>query len=238
MRMLTDFHSHILPGVDDGSDCVATSMEMLKAAGAQGVRLMAATPHFYARRDTIPRFLDRRREAEKKLREAMADCPELPAIRLGAEVSYFQGMGNAEGLEELALEGTNAILVEMPFTAWTDRMLQDLEDIYTRQGLVPIVAHVERYFGRLSTHKIPERLAKLPVFVQSNAEFFLRKETEGRALRLLDRGYIHLLGSDCHNLTSRKPNLGQAASLIEKRLGADVLEWIGENGAQVLKDAL
>ena len=147
---------------------------------------------------------------------------------------YFPGISNCEVLPELTIGDKPYILVEMPFTTWTKRMYAELEEIQARWGITPIVAHVDRYFSMLSTHGIPECLEELPVLVQANASFFLHASSRGRAMRMLKRRQIHLLGSDCHNLTTRLPNLNQAVEMIQKHLPEDALEWIEEYQEQVL----
>ena len=87
--MLTDFHSHILPGMDDGSADVTMSLEMLRWEELQGIARVVATPHFYARYEDPQRFLQRREQAEQKLRAAMADQSDMPELLMGAEVHYF-----------------------------------------------------------------------------------------------------------------------------------------------------
>ena len=101
---------------------------------------------------------------------------------------------------------------------------RELEDIRRKWDVVPIIAHIDRYIRPFHTFRIPERLAQLPVLVQANAEFFLQRPTERLARKLLKKGQIHLLGTDCHNLTSRKPNLGPAIDAIRQKLGDPVLE--------------
>ena len=78
MRALTDFHSHILPEVDDGSRSVRQSLEMLRLEGEQGIRRVVATPHFYARQDTPERFLRRRERAWNALRGEMESLENPP----------------------------------------------------------------------------------------------------------------------------------------------------------------
>ena len=90
-----------------------------------------------------------------------------------------------------------------------------------------MIAHVDRYIRPLHTHGIPKRLEQLPVLVQANGEFFLEKATAGMALRMLRKGQIHLLGSDCHNLTDRAPNLQSAHGLITRKLGKRAMDEIG-----------
>lgn len=232
--MLTDFHSHILPGIDDGSKSVKESVAMLRMEVAQGVARVVATPHFYARYDGPDHFLSQRDAAMARLQEAMAGEKTLPEVFLGAEVYYFPGMSESEVLPRMAISGTRFVMVELPMGRWTNPMYRELEGIYVRQNLMPVIAHLDRYIRPLSSHGIPERLAELPVVVQANAEFFLRRSTARFALRLLREGRIHILGSDCHNLTDRAPNLGLAAKVIRKRLGEEMMEQIREREEEIL----
>lgn len=226
MIALTDFHSHVLPGIDDGSASLEESLRMLRLEAEQNVQTVVATPHFYAHRDHLEAFLKRREQAFRLLEEAMADRQDLPGILCGAEVSWFPGMGSCEELQALTTEGTRTILVEMPPAPWTPAMYRELEDLRGKQGLVPIVAHVDRYIRPFRTHGIPGTLAAMPVLVQANAGFFLHKSSAALAFRLLKQETIHLLGSDCHNLESRRPNLGIAADRICAKMGNAPLERI------------
>ena len=226
MRALTDFHSHILPEVDDGSRSVRQSLEMLRLEGEQGIRRVVATPHFYARQDTPERFLRRRERAWNALRGEMESLENPPLVELGAEVYYFSGISDSEVISELSIAGEWGILIEMPPAPWTDSMYREIEGIYVKRGITPIIAHVDRYIAPFRTHGIPRRLAELPVLVQANAEFFLQRSTARMALKMLKEDNIHLLGSDCHDLESRAPNLGAASQRIRKALGEEALERI------------
>ena len=234
MRSSTDFHSHILPGIDDGSRSVTESLEMLRLEAEHGISTVVATPHFYAHRDNLERFLKRRERAEELLRSELSGHPDLPEIVVGAEVHYFSGIGDSDLISSLRIGSTKYILIEMPKSPWTEEMYLAFLKIYDRIGIIPIVAHVDRYITRFRTYGIPKRLAELPVLVQANAEFFLNKGTSSMAMRMLKAGNIHLLGSDCHNLHSRKPNLGEALERIEDRLGPEMLHRIAENEQKVL----
>lgn len=219
MTPVIDFHSHILPGVDDGSRSVAESLEMLRMEAAQGIRKVIATPHFYAHRDNPERFLRRREAAWDTLRKAMAAEPGLPEIVLGAEVYYFPGMSESDAIEQLTIGNSRFLLLEMPLPPWTPAMYREMDAIYAKRGITPIVAHIDRYIRPLKTYGIPKKLEELPVLVQANAEFFRSPRTTRMALRMLKEDRIHLLGSDCHDLESRAPNLGSALKRIEERLG-------------------
>ena len=219
---MVDFHSHILPGVDDGSPDVARSIAMLRMEGEQGITHVVATPHFYPKHDTPEQFLARRDQAEAILREEMEKHTGLPRLSVGAEVHYFRGISESDMVPRLALN-SRSILIEMPPAPWPDTAYRELEAIRTQWGITPVLAHIDRYIAPFRTFGIPERMEKLPVLVQANGSFFLEKATASMALRLLKRDRIHLLGSDCHNLTSRKPNLGAAMELIARKLGPEAL---------------
>jgi len=229
---LIDFHSHILPQVDDGSSSLEQSLAMLRKEAEQGIRQVVATPHFYARHDTPERFLARRDAAAERLRTVCSR--DLPQIILGAEVAYYSGMSESDILPAFCIGDSRYLLVELPGPPWSSGVLEELAAIRSRQGLTPIVAHVDRYLMPLQTERMLRRLAELPVLLQVNTSWFLQKHTARTALRQLKLGRIHLLGSDCHNLDSRPPNLGQAAAEISRRLGGEALDWLVQQQNRII----
>lgn len=237
-QMLIDMHSHVLPNVDDGSTSVEESVAMLCAAAKQGIQCVVATPHFYAHHDNPERFLSRRAEAYSRLQDELDKNPGLPEVKLGAEVYFYSGMSDSEVLQRLTIDKKGCILVEMPQSPWNDRMYRELEAIRTKQGLIPIIAHVDRYISRFRTFGIPEKLKQLPVLVQGNASFFLHHATSPIAMRMLQRDQIQLLGSDCHDMKQRPPRLGDAVDQIRQRLGDEVLMRVEEYQASVFEPSL
>lgn len=229
MDSLIDFHSHILPGVDDGSASMEESIALLQQESAQGISHVLLTPHFYALEETPEDFLCRRASAEAALRRELEKYKKLPGISVGAEVAYFRGIGESEAVRQLAVEGMGCILVELPPAPWPEHVYRDLERIWYNLGIIPVVAHVDRYIRPFRTHGIPERLAELPVLVQANASFFLDRRTSAMAMRMLKKDQIHLLGSDCHNLSTRKPKLGDAVEVIRGKLGREAIGRICEH---------
>lgn len=231
--MIADFHSHVLPGVDDGSRDVEQSLEMLRMEAAQGITHVVATPHFYPRYDHPEEYFARRQQAYEALKAQLE--PGSPQIVLGAEVHFFRGMSQSELLQRLCIGRTGHILVEMPAAPWPEEYYRELEAIAVQQGLTPIIAHLDRYIGPLRTHGIPQRLAQLPVLVQANGAFFCKAATAGLARKLLKEGRIHLLGSDCHDTTVRKPDLGPAMMRIGETLGRQALTNIHRCARQILE---
>ena len=238
MTGVVDFHSHVLPGIDDGSRSPQESAAMLRAAAEQGVEWVVATPHFYPAHDHPERFFARRRAAESTLREHLANDPAVPGLSVGAEVHYFPGISDSEWLQQLTIENTEYVLVEMPMGRWTETMYRELEAIWQKQRLMPIVAHIDRYLSPLGSGRMLRRLEELPVLVQANASFFLQPATANMALRLLRQDRIHLLGSDCHNMTDRPPNLGGALERIRAKTGEELLDRVEEYSREVLQKVL
>ena len=232
--MQTDFHSHILPGIDDGSKSVRMSIAMLRRLAAQGITRVVATPHFYAHQNSPEKFFARRDAAESTLRQAMAQVSGLPEVIVGAEVCYFPGMSGTDLLPALTIGSTSYILVEMPHGPWTQGMYRELENIRNRHGLMPIIAHVDRYIKPLQQYGIPDRLYDMEMVAQANAGFFMDWRTRRLAVKMLENDRIHLLGSDCHNMSDRPPYLAGAMDTIRQKLGKEALLRIAEYESYIL----
>ncbi len=234
-----DFHTHILPGVDDGSRSPAESMQMLRLLGNHGVCAAVLTPHFYADGDTPERFIARRSRAYSELSEIIAkeSNARLPHLVLGAEVEYFEGIACMLEYPELRIGNSECILVEMPQGPWNSHVVEDILRLNDSKGFRVILAHVERYLFD-QKKDIIYTLLENRVLMQSNASFFINRSTARKAIRLLRRGYIHLLGSDCHNLTSRPPNLGDACDAIVRHADEGLLEDIMHGAAHLLRHDL
>ncbi len=229
---MIDLHSHILPGIDDGSRDLEMTRQLLEELTRQGVQTVVATPHFYPAADTPEAFLQRREDALQQVSALQGDHPR---IIPGAEVAYFDGMENSELLKQMQIGTSGLLLVEMPFCPWTDRMIRQICNLPLQVGLTPVLAHVNRYRRR---NQLPRHMGKLlgsGVLFQCNAEAFLSPLSRGWALKLLAAGNIHFLGSDTHNLTARPPKLQQAAQIITKKLGADTLAGLTAFTADMLK---
>ena len=205
---LVDFHTHILPKMDDGSGGTLESVNMLCALRDQGVAAVVATSHFYPETEDPGKFLERRSVAIKAL------------IYVGAEVAYFDGISTSEAIHGLCIDGTDLMLVEMPFKRWSHAMVEEICYLSENAGVRPVIAHVERYFPYCRNSMI-RYLASKGILIQSNASAFSNKITKYRALRLVREGVITLIGSDCHNMSSRKPNIHIAEEIIRKKIGED-----------------
>ena len=228
---MIDLHTHILPNMDDGSKSPEETAALLKLLTQQGISTVAATPHFYAQ-EAPDVFLRRRSAALEKMRS----IPEAEAMTIlpGAEVAYFSGIGSCEALIPLQIDQTRLLLVEMPFGAWSDHVVEDVCEIPIRLGLIPVLAHVNRYPGREQFPKYKDALLAGGAYFQCNTEAFFTFRSRRWALELLKKGYIHFLGSDTHNLTTRPPRWTEARAIIEKKLGENYLEYLDQEARSIL----
>ena len=211
---MIDFHSHILPEMDDGADSLETSLALLRESKAQGVDVICSTSHFYADEEDPQSFLARRAEACQVLKGAVGDSKEYPKILLGAEILYFPGIGMSEEIKSLCLTGTPFLLIEPPMMPWSESMLDDVEQCYESLHCIPVIAHIDRYMRVLRDYKLFDRVKDRKILVQVNASFFLHRDTVDFALQCLREGRFQFIGSDCHNLFDRYPNMGEAAKVI------------------------
>ena len=214
--------------LDDGSDGVDTSLAMLRREAEQGVTAVCATSHYYAKHSGIPAFCERRAEALERLSAVLTE--DLPWVLPAAEVAYFPRM-EEQDLTPLCIQGTRTLMLEMPFADWTDLQLETVEALVLDCRYDVVLVHPERFcFSKSNRHKL-EKLAELPIGLQVNAGSLLRWGTRRLALDLLQMAQYPLLGSDCHNLTSRPPNLKEGRKVVMQKLGEAFLkkiDWYGE----------
>ena len=188
-----DYHAHVLPGCDHGSDSVETSRKQLAMAAAARVRTVCATPHFYPHKESIPSFLQRREASARLLRENLtADAPQL---QLGAEVLICDGMERLDGLPRLCRSETNELLLEMPFYQRPEAIWDTLYALCERRDIEIVLAHAERY-----SPEAIEQLIRDNVALQLNSECLTRPLHRKRYLTWIKNGSVKYLGSDIHML--------------------------------------
>ncbi len=186
---MIDFHAHVLPGADHGSDGLETSLRQLELAEEAGVTCLVATPHFYPQTDDYAEFLRRR----DRTYDLLAQNYHGPVkLRVGAEVHVCVGLEHLSGVEELCVDGSDAILLELPRSRYPhglDETFEALRDV----GLIPVLAHVDRYDPELIT-----RLFSAGLLGQINADALCRLHHRRIYQRWIDGGFIRALGSDIH----------------------------------------
>lgn len=230
---MTDLHTHILPGMDDGVQTVSEAVEMLRIQVEQGIDTVALTPHFYRHNESTADFLARREAAWLKLSQAVQG-EVCPSMILGAEVAWMPDISQWPELELLCYQNTKMLLVELPMIPWSGDVFAQLYRMENRRGIMPVIAHVDRYFRTQSRRNL-HRLFATGYPLQVSAEAVLRFSTRRRALELLE--YCEgLLISDCHNLETRPPKLGPAMAVVQKKLGTRMAGEIAAITADILQE--
>ena len=209
---MIDFHTHILPNIDDGASSVEVSSELLAMEAEQDVKEIVFTPHYYGKR-TVEEFIALREAAVSQIREFV---PEGMKFRSGAEV-HLTGINDPadETLCALAIEGTKCVLLEFPVsTAWSDRLLERVNTFISDTGYTPVIAHVERYAEALSTPDVVFELVRMGCLIQLNTRAFTEKSTRRFAFALLKHGLVHCIGTDAHDLEKRIPDYLSAERVV------------------------
>lgn len=234
---LVEMHAHILPEMDDGSKSVEMSLAMLQKLAEMGVTAVCATSHYYTRENSITMYLERRAMALKKLRSAIPEGSGLPRILPAAEVAYFRGL-EAHHPERLCIENTRTLMLEMPFSEWTDQQVEAVTVLSLDMHFDVVLVHPERFCFSRSNRRRLEELAKLPLALQVNAETLLHWRTRKQGLELLQLTSKPLLGSDCHDMDRRPPNLKGGRDTVLHKLGGEFLARMDENARQLTAPCL
>ena len=231
----TDIHSHILPGMDDGSANLEESLEMLRLAAGQGFRDFIATPHYSSfYRNLCP---ERIREQCAWLEEkANAAVQEGIRIYPGQELFYEAGL--EEKLDEgkvLTLAGSSYVLIEFALRTPYPEMYRALQRLRLA-GYCPILAHAERYPAFWDGQRILE-LLEAGTLVQLNYGSlegrFLEKRTR-LCRQLLGKGAVHFLGTDMHGARHRPPRTEKAFAWMERHLDEEQIEALCRGNAEKL----
>ncbi len=212
---MVDVHTHALPNLDDGAKDTATAVAMLQTAVTQGVDKLVFTPHYYGKRRSPVQFLEQRNATYAQLQ---GHIPENIQTYLGAEV-HFTGvnMPPYEELCKLSIADTKYILIEFPFVqVWSKGLLEKLTEFMYETGYTPLIAHVERYPAVWKKPALLAKLTKLGCLIQVNAGAFLDKKERKLAFALLKHGFVHCIGTDCHDMDTRAPQYALAKTAVEQ----------------------
>ncbi|MBE5878725.1 MAG: protein-tyrosine-phosphatase [Lachnospiraceae bacterium] len=220
--MIIDIHSHILPGIDDGSADMEETLQMLMTAEQEGITHMIATPHYKENRlQTNPEQIKALLDKVKKACEEQGIAINLYA---GNEVYYFSDI--EEAVEEgrlLALNEGNRMLVE--FNPYADyKRIRNAVDTVRGLGFHPVIAHVERYDCMLKKPDNVEELYDMDAEIQVNAASITGEagfKSKMFVHKLLKKHLVHYVGTDAHESKKRAPKMKKCASILRKKFGEE-----------------
>lgn len=237
MDRFLDIHSHILPGADDGARDIDESLELLKIMKSQGITDVVATPHFYASYDNLEDHLEKINSAYLNLVSA-ADGLNLPNIYLGNEVFYFSGIGKSSDIKVLCIENSPILLLELPVCEISESILEDINELSISLGIVPIIAHIERYSHNRGFKKLLKMIENGVAFAQLNVSSVLHSDFKKTAAKLIKGGYISFIATDTHSVDIRPPMLADALNEISSKFGKDCKKLYTENSQKLLERLL
>jgi protein-tyrosine phosphatase len=225
-----DLHSHVLPGLDDGARDADEAVAICSAAAADGIEVLAATPH--VRSD----HLTTAEQMEAGVAELSARVGALIRLVPGGELDFRELDRPLEELRRFALAGNpRYLLVETPYVGWP---LDFDERLYrlTLAGITPVLAHPER---NADVQRQPDRLA--PLVARGSLVQLTAASVDGRlgrgsqrcAATLLDRRLVHLLGSDAHAPSVREIGLAAAARALGD---AALARWLTDDVPRAIVD--
>lgn len=232
---LIDIHSHMIPGIDDGASDEKIAIEMLRKSYEEGVRGIILTPHYHELRG----YTARSEPELTHMRELAAQVGTDLRVYGGNELRYSSNTAEVLRSKEAAtLAGSKYVLVEFADGSEYEEIRKGVNEL-TLYGYWPVLAHVERYHLARSRRSELEELLKAGAYLQVNAEsFFSRKLQVRNFVRKLAREeLLSFIGSDCHNMSSRPPNLRSCAELVCRRYGEKTARRIfQENPANVIEN--
>ena len=233
---MIDTHSHILPGLDDGSRNIDESIAMLKILKEQGITHVIATPHFKMtdKSNSIDEFITKRNESYQELKnEIDRQGLDLPKIFLGAEVLLTMDFVEARNKEKLCIENTNIMLIELPYYEWQSWILRMLSDLCNDNNIEPIIAHADRYVDFISSDMF-DKLFNLGYKTQVNAEFVDSKARIKKLKKWLKSGQICYIGSDSHGTDFRPPTFDSYFNKIKKVAGEAFINNVSKHSTELI----
>ncbi|MDP4119062.1 MAG: CpsB/CapC family capsule biosynthesis tyrosine phosphatase [Bacillota bacterium] len=235
---MLDFHTHVLPGIDDGAPNIEISLSMLAVAQKQQVNTILATPHFCFAKESLKKFIKKRDDAfENLMMEVNNKKICVPNIILGAEVYMTRGFSEEEELGQLCIQGTNCILVEMPMGEWSAWMYEEIYKICNRD-FIPVMAHLERYAETETQMKKVEHLLNMEICIQINASNIMRFKYKKAIRKFIKSGKVVVLGSDAHDDRIRKSEMDKAIRRLGICYGKETVEKIDDNARILIENKL
>lgn len=230
---MIDIHSHILPCVDDGSQSLDLSIEMIKKEILDGVDSVILTPHIQSRvskidpSEHIAIFNTLKEEASKQKLDIN--------LYLGAEIFYRSHIDT--DFQSVSLSGSNYVLLE--FSPTNETPIEEIVYDVSRMGFIPIIAHVERYeYLELEDYYKIKATGSL---LQMNTTSILgldKNLKKGVVQKLLKNQLIDIVATDTHNMGLRLPNMKETYQFLMKHYDIEYLDKIFDLNARKIIEAI
>ncbi len=216
---MVDIHSHVLPYLDDGSDSLETSVELVSNAVEHGATVIICTPHY---RKPYIRSVKSIQEVFARLKEAVAKEGIEVDLKLGEEVYMRPDMiEKLEKGEALTMNDTKCVLIEFDFEVYSS--IPMIVELLVDKGYKPIIAHLERY--RYADLDMAEEIKKAGGLIQINANSITgraKKWYYKQVKKLLKANLVDFIASDYHD--GRQYTMDETYKFIQKKFGTATAE--------------
>lgn len=233
---MVDLHTHILPGVDDGADDVNDSAFLVDMLVSQRVDRIALTPHYLPMHESVEDFVAKR-DAEL---EKIKFLEQQKNIRFftGAEVLFTPLLSAYDNVEKLCISGTRYMLVEFPYDgAFEKNVINGLEALTDRHGIIPVIAHVERYRAVQKNYKLIYSLKEIGCVIQVNSASVTDTPFKSFVKKLVRKDLVDVVSSDCHGRNKRVPKMSEAFRALSEAVDADYALFLENNADLILKNS-
>lgn len=230
-----DMHSHILPGMDDGSRSMSQTLRMLEIAVSEGISTMIATPHNMPGKGCPPVSVVRRKVDELRKTAEQEGIP----LEIVAGTEYYYREEVLDILEDgdvVTLGESDCVLVEFEPMAERNYIRNALRNILGL-GYRPVIAHVERYAKLMEDAAVLSDMRKNGILVQVNAMSVTgdngrqaKKDVRG----LLKKGLVDFVATDAHSDGRRAPFIEKCADTLYKKYGVEYAERLLFGNAEKL----
>jgi protein-tyrosine phosphatase len=217
---MVDIHHHLLPGLDDGSDSIDTSVAMAKIASDDGITHIVCTPHANGQYRFDPR-VNAAKLADLQQRLAAENVPITLGLGCDFHLSYDNVTHAKSDPARFSINGLGYLLVEPPDYGIPPGLTETLYELQLA-GLTPILTHPER---NPTLQAEPERMIpwlRGGLLIQVTADSLTGhkgRKAERMAHELLEKRWVHFLATDAHNTSSRPPRMREAHDLVATRYG-------------------
>lgn len=234
LAKMVDIHCHILPETDDGAISLEESVAMCRAAAADGIKTIVATPHMFDGVHTTPE----RETIRRKIAAVMQAAGNCVQIVPGGEVRYsYEIFQEAEDPNtRIRLNGTSYMLLEFPFQSVPPNIEMTIFQILSA-GITPVIAHPERNKRIQQNPKIIADLVERGAFAQIDAGSLTKSfgpESYQSAKKILESGLAHFIATDAHHQERRRPILSAAVAIAAELVGEDYARAMVEDNPEAL----
>lgn len=235
---MVDMHCHVLPAVDDGSQNMEQTIEMLRIASEEGISAMIVTPHYKDGRHnaSVQTILSRIAQVQEEVVRQGIFVDLYP----GNEIFYFHGVEDMlDKGHILTLNNTDRVLIEFsPSSDYT--YIRNALDGIRASGYVPIIAHIERYECMLRDMTRVKELKNMDIEVQvnvSSAAGKLGSRVQKYIYEMLKGRYVDYMGTDAHDTENRIPEFQECYRKLEKKFDSDYINAVFYENALAIINA-